>query len=123
MPFNRDSLAVLLNRTYAKYQSLFKPLEKSPKYNLLKVFAAVDAGMYHQLLGDITFLEDQLFPDTASGDYLRLHWSDSSAAKRHGGGWDYTNYWGVQRRGSGRIGVFLCRGTTVLFHPVCPYRF
>jgi hypothetical protein len=32
--------------------------------------------MYHQLLGDIGFLADQLFPDTATGDYLRLHWSD-----------------------------------------------
>jgi len=76
MPFSRDSLTVLLNRSFANYQSLFKPLDKTPRYNLLKVFSAVDAGMYHQLLGDLTFLADQIFPDTAAGDYLRLHWSD-----------------------------------------------
>lgn len=76
MPFNRDSLATLLDRVYQNYKSLFKPIDKTPRYNLLKVFASSDAGMYHQLLGDLTFLSDQLFPDTAVGEYLRLHWSD-----------------------------------------------
>jgi uncharacterized phage protein gp47/JayE len=32
--------------------------------------------MYHQLQGDLVFLADQLFPDTATGEFLRLHWSD-----------------------------------------------
>jgi uncharacterized phage protein gp47/JayE len=76
MPFNRESLAALLDRAYNNYLSLFKPLDKTPRYNLLKVFASSDAGMYHQLLGDIGFLADQLFPDTATGEYLRIHWSD-----------------------------------------------
>jgi uncharacterized phage protein gp47/JayE len=31
--------------------------------------------MYHQLLGDLDFLSTQIFPDTATGDYLREHWS------------------------------------------------
>ena len=75
MPFKRDSVAVLLDRIYANYSSLFKPLDKTPRHNLLKVFAAVDAGILHQNLGDLDFLALQLFPDTAQGDYLRQHWS------------------------------------------------
>jgi hypothetical protein len=76
MPFGRESLAALLDRSYHNYMSLFKPLDKTPRYNLLKIFSQVDAGMYHQLVGDLAFLADQIFPDTASGEYLRLHWSD-----------------------------------------------
>jgi len=73
--FKRDSLAVLLDRTYANYTGLFRPLDKTPRQNLLKVFASVDAGIYHQLLGDLDFLAKQIFPDTAEGEYLREHWS------------------------------------------------
>lgn len=75
MPFKRDSLSSILDRTYANYVSLFKPLDKTPRHNLLKVLSAVDAGIYHQLLGDLDFLALQLFPDTATGDSLREHWS------------------------------------------------
>ncbi|MDR2942777.1 MAG: baseplate J/gp47 family protein [Treponema sp.] len=75
MPFKRDSLGVMLDRIYANYVSLFKPLDKTPRQNLLKVFSAVDAGIYHQLLGDLDFFSHQLFPDTATGAYLREHWS------------------------------------------------
>ena len=75
MPFRRDPLNVILDRVYAGYTSLFKPLDKTPRYNLLKVFSHVDAGIYHELLGDLDFLAQQLFPDTASGEYLREHWS------------------------------------------------
>jgi len=73
--FKRDSLAVLSNRTYANYTSLFQPLDKTPRQNILKVFASVDAGIYHQLLGDLDFLAKQIFPDTAESEYLREHWS------------------------------------------------
>jgi uncharacterized phage protein gp47/JayE len=75
VPIKRDSLAVILDRVYANYISLFKPLDKTPRMSLLKVFSSVDAGMYHQLLGDIEFLSRQLFPDTAEGAFLREHWS------------------------------------------------
>jgi len=75
VPFKRDSVAVLLDRVYANYASLFKPLDKTPQHSLLKVFAAVDAGILHQNLGDLDFLALQLFPDTAEGGYLRQHWS------------------------------------------------
>ena len=76
MPFNRDALSVLLDRIYSNYMSLFKPLDRTPRYNLLKVLSSVDAGIYHQLLGDLDFLSRQIFPDTAIGEYLRMHWSD-----------------------------------------------
>jgi uncharacterized phage protein gp47/JayE len=76
--FKRDSLAVLLDRVYANYASLFRPLDKTPRQNLLKVFASVDAGIYHQLLGDLDFLSKQIFPDTAEGEYLREHWSSKT---------------------------------------------
>jgi uncharacterized phage protein gp47/JayE len=73
--FKRDSLAALLDRSYANYTGLFRPLDKTPRQNLLKVFSSVDAGIYHQLLGDLDFLAKQIFPDTAEGEYLREHWS------------------------------------------------
>jgi uncharacterized phage protein gp47/JayE len=75
MPFKRDPLSVLLDRVYSNYTSLYKPLDRTPRQNLLKVLASVDAGVYHQLLGDLDFLAKQIFPDTAEGEYLREHWS------------------------------------------------
>jgi uncharacterized phage protein gp47/JayE len=77
--FKRDSPAVLLDRIYVNYTSLFRPFDKTPRQNLLKVFASVDAGIYHQLLGGLDFLSKQLFPDTAEGEYLREHWSSKTA--------------------------------------------
>lgn len=76
MALNRESLPVLFDRVYAAYMSRLKPLDKTTRHNLIRVMAEVEAGMYHQLLGDLSFLSDQLFPDTATGDYLRMHWSD-----------------------------------------------
>lgn len=76
MGLTRESLPVLLDRMYSNYMSRFKPLDQTARYNIIKVLSEVQAGMYHQLLGDLSFLADQLFPDTATGDYLRMHWSD-----------------------------------------------
>jgi len=73
--FNRDSLQVLKERTAANYLSLFKPMDRTPRYNLVSVMANVDAGLSHLLQGDLVFLSKQLFPDTAEGEYLRSHWS------------------------------------------------
>jgi uncharacterized phage protein gp47/JayE len=78
MSFKRDSLSTLLDRVYANYESLYRPLEKTPRHNLLKVFASVEAGVYHQLLGDLDFLSKQIFPDTAEGECLREHWSSKT---------------------------------------------
>lgn len=76
MALARESLPVLFDRMYASYMSRLKPLDKTARHNLIRVMAEVEAGMYHQLLGDLSFLSDQLFPDTATGEYLRMHWSD-----------------------------------------------
>ncbi|MCL2245076.1 MAG: baseplate J/gp47 family protein [Treponema sp.] len=75
MGFSRDSLQVLKDRTLANYLSLFKPLDRTPRHNLISIMANVDAGLFHMLQGDLVFLSKQLFPDTAEGEYLRAHWS------------------------------------------------
>jgi len=75
MSFRRDSLAALTGRIYSSYMSLFRPLDRTPRHSLLRVFAEVDAGIHHQLLGDLDFLSRQIFPDTAEGEHLRAHWS------------------------------------------------
>lgn len=76
MALRRDSLATLLDRAYNNYMSRLQPMERTPRYNLIKVLASVQAGVQHQQLGDLWFLCDQLFPDTAMGEFLRGHWSD-----------------------------------------------
>jgi len=75
MAFNRDSFQVIKERTTANYMTLFKPLDRTPRYNLVSVMAAVDAGLAYSLQGDLFFLSKQLFPDSAEGEYLRAHWS------------------------------------------------
>jgi uncharacterized phage protein gp47/JayE len=75
MAFDKDSLQVLKERTAANYMSLFKPLDRTPRYNLVSVLAYVDAGLAYSLQGDLFFLSKQLFPDSAEGEYLRAHWS------------------------------------------------
>jgi hypothetical protein len=72
----RPSLSELSDRIYQDHATRFHPLDKSPRYNLLRVMSQVDAGKYHQLYGDLNFLSRQIFPDTAEGEYLRAHWSD-----------------------------------------------
>lgn len=76
MAFEQETLQSLLDRTYSNYMSLLKPLDKTPRYNLMKVLAYTEGGDIHQLLGDLSFLSRQIFPDTASGEILRAHWSD-----------------------------------------------
>lgn len=76
MAFEKESLASLLDKTYSNYMSLLRPMERTPRYNIIKVMAAAAAGAQHQLLGDLSFLVDQIFPDTAIGEFLRAHWSD-----------------------------------------------
>jgi uncharacterized phage protein gp47/JayE len=76
MAFDRPSLSTLLTRVEGDYSALFSPVAKTPRYNLLHVLAKVSAGNAHLLHGDLAFLAEQIFPDTATGAYLRAHWSD-----------------------------------------------
>lgn len=76
MAFRRDSLSSLLDKNYAAYSTRLKPVAQTTRHSLVKVLSAVDSGIEHQLLGDLLFLADQIFPDTATGEYLRAHWSD-----------------------------------------------
>ena len=75
MAFERETLQSILDKTYSNYMSLLKPLDKTPRYNLMKVLAYTEGGDIHQLLGDLAFISEQIFPDTATGEYLRAHWS------------------------------------------------
>lgn len=76
MSFNQESLQTLQEKSYANYTSRLKAINETPRHSILKVLASIDAGIQHQNMGDLSFLADQLFPDTAEGKYLRLHWSD-----------------------------------------------
>lgn len=71
-----ESLKKLKEKILNQYYSELNPLENTPKYDLVKVIANVEAGIYHSLLGDVEFLKKQIFPDTAEREYLRAHWSD-----------------------------------------------
>lgn len=71
-----ESLEQLKIRIFNQFNAELNPLENTPKYNLVKVIANIEAGIYHSLLGDIEFLKKQIFPDTAEREYLRLHWAD-----------------------------------------------
>lgn len=71
-----QSVEEIKNKIYNQFYSRLKPLENTPKNDLIKVISEVESGIYHSLLGDIDFLKKQIFPDTAEKDYLRAHWSD-----------------------------------------------
>lgn len=70
------NLEELKNQIFNQFAYRLKPLEKTPKYDLIKIISEVEAGIYYSLLGDIEFLKKQIFPDTAEKEYLRAHWSD-----------------------------------------------
>jgi hypothetical protein len=60
MALDRETLRSLLDRTYSNYKSLLKSLDKTFHHNLMKV----------------NFLSWQIFPDTASGEFLSMPYSD-----------------------------------------------
>ena len=62
-----------LGRTAGHVRGVKHRLCSPQRHNLIRVMAEVEAGIYHQLLGDLSFLAEQIFPDTATGDYLRMH--------------------------------------------------
>lgn len=76
MAIEKENLESIKKCITENYISSFNALEGTTKYSMLKVIAEVEAGIYHQLLGDIEFLSKQIFPDTAEGVYLRSHWAD-----------------------------------------------
>lgn len=71
-----QNIEEIKNKIYNQFYSRLKPLENTPKNDLVKVISEVESGIYHSILGDIDFLKKQIFPDTAEKDYLRAHWSD-----------------------------------------------
>lgn len=76
MPYSRPTLPQLMGRVYQDHAVQLAPMANLPRENLVKVLSRVDAGMYHQLFGEIDYLSRQIFPDSADGAILRAHWSD-----------------------------------------------
>jgi len=76
MGYERPTLTELDDRIFQDFVTRFSPLAQSTRYNLLRILSKVDAGKFHQLYGDLSFISRQLFPDTAESEFLRAHWSD-----------------------------------------------
>ena len=76
MAFDRPSLSDLQDRIENDYISRLNPLAKTTRYNLLSILGKTDSGIYHLLYGDLVYLGKQIFPDTATSENLRAHWSD-----------------------------------------------
>lgn len=73
MAFNRPTLEALITRTEGEIRAglgLVTLLRRS----FLSVIARVLAGLSHTVLGFITYIEKQAFPDTAEDEYL-IRWS------------------------------------------------
>lgn len=73
MAFNRPTLQELITRVEGEIRSglgIVTLLRRS----FLSVIARVMAGLSHTVLGFITYIEKQAFPDTAEGEYL-LRWA------------------------------------------------
>lgn len=70
MPFTRPSLTDLQVRIANDIFSRLPAIPQTTRYNLLKIFADTEAGAFHSLYGALDFYADQLFPDTAEGEFL-----------------------------------------------------
>lgn len=76
MGYDRPTLTELDDRIFQDFATRFNPMVQSTRYNLLRILSKVDAGKYHQLYGDLSFVSRQIFPDTSEAEFLRAHWSD-----------------------------------------------
>lgn len=95
MAFTRPTLSEIYARIVADMESRLTDNVTILRRALLRVLAAVFAGAVHILYGYLTFIADQLFPDTALRDWL----------ERHG------FIWGVDRKAASfAIGTFTFSG-------------
>ena len=76
MPFNIPTLQELRQRDKDDMLLRLKPEANSFRGTILDVLAAVHAGSAHGLYGALDYYAKQLFPNTATGDYLdsNLEW-------------------------------------------------
>lgn len=81
MPYTRPTLEQITQTAVAEIEARLPGADASLRFSNLNILAHVIAGGLHGLYGATNFLADQLFVDSADGDYL----------SRHG------QIWGVQR--------------------------
>jgi uncharacterized phage protein gp47/JayE len=102
MAFTRPTLAEIYARIVADMESRLTGNVTILRRALLRVLAAVFAGAVHILYGYLTFIAEQLFPDTALREWL----------ERHG------FIWGVDRKAAAfAIGTFTFSGVNATVIP------
>lgn len=73
MPFERPSLADLIDRAVADIETRLPGTDARLRRSNLNVLARVHAGAVHQLYGHLDYLAKQLMVDTAEGVYLERY--------------------------------------------------
>jgi len=71
MPFERPTLAALLNRAISDIETRLVGADARLRRSFENVIARVVAGAAHSLHGHLFFLSRQIFPDTAESKFLR----------------------------------------------------
>jgi uncharacterized phage protein gp47/JayE len=69
--FQRPTLAELISRIQADFNSRIQGADSRVRRSVLNVFARVLAGAFHTVYGFLDFIARQLFPDTAIESYLQ----------------------------------------------------
>ena len=96
MPFNRPTLPTLIERVRADFENRLSTVGRVLQSSFIYVIARVLAGLAHLLHGHLDFISDQVFPDTAEGDFLNR----------------WASIWGVSRVAAGfSIGGVTFTGT------------
>lgn len=70
MPFNRPSLATLIDRIQADLESRIPGADARLRRNVLNAIAAVHAAAVHNIYAYLDFIAKQPFPDTADQEHL-----------------------------------------------------
>lgn len=70
MAFNRPTLSDLIQRAYNDFNTYFAGVSAALRRSNFNVLAKVHSAVTHHLYGFISFVAEQLFPDTAEGSYL-----------------------------------------------------
>ena len=70
MPFNRPSINTIYSRIKSDMESRLTGDVEIPAFSVLDILARIFAAAIHLCYGTLSWLADQLFPDTAEQDYL-----------------------------------------------------
>ncbi len=73
MPFNRQTLTALIERSRADIDSRLPGADAKLPASVLDVLARANAGAAHNLYGYLDWISRQILPDTAEADMLARH--------------------------------------------------